>query len=116
MGNQHLISTTARWRECGCGALIIVAISEGITVGVDPAVVDPITELNAVISGRQSFDLINIGSRTEIMHRDQWRQKSRNDPVVLEHNCGRRIEVADPLDIINERIRHTTMHTRGAAR
>ncbi len=104
VGYRHLVSTPAQWRRCGCGELIIAALSEGLAVGVDPALVDSAQEFAALLAGRRSFDLITVGSRTELMHRDLWRQKSRNDPVVLEHGCGRPVEVADPLDVVKSRI------------
>src|ERR1051325_9202402 len=117
VGDRHLISTPARWRKCGCGSLVIVAIAEGIAVAVDPAVVDSVAELNGLMCGRRSFDLITVGSRTEIMYRDVCRQETRNDPVVLEHSdCGHRVPVDDPLDAVKERIRSETRKKKTGGR
>jgi hypothetical protein len=99
MGERHLVSTGVRWAHCGCGGWVLVAIAEGIATAVDPAIVDPLTELNELLKGRRSFDLVRIGGRTELMHRDLWRQKTRDYPVTLEHNCGRVVSVNDPIDV-----------------
>lgn len=105
VGNHHLISTGVRWSRCGCGAWTLVAISEGISVAIDPAIVDEIAELTALINGRRSFDLIRISGRTELMHRDMIRQRNRHYPVCLEHPCGRPVYVDDPLDRVKEKLR-----------
>lgn len=98
MGDRHLISTGVRWGRCGCGSQTLVAISEGISVAVDPAVVDEVAELTALINGRRSFDLIRVSGRTELMHRDQVRQRTREFPVCLEHPCLSPVSIDDPID------------------
>jgi hypothetical protein len=105
VGSRHLISTAVRWCRCGCGGWVLAAIAEGLTESVDPAIVDEHTELNEMLRGRRSFDVIRIGGRTELMYRDQWRQKTRDYPVALAHNCGHILSLNDPLDVVNEKMR-----------
>lgn len=56
-----------------------------ITVRVDQAPVDPVTEAAAVLSGRYSCELV----RGCLWHRDSFRLESprRPYPVHLEHRC-----------------------------
>ncbi len=105
VGDKHLISTGVRWARCGCGSWTLTALSEGLAVAIDPAIVDEVTELMAVIGGRRSFDLIRVSGRTELMYRDQWRQRTRLYSVCLEHPCGRAVSVEDPLDRVKEKLR-----------
>ena len=105
VGDKHLVSTGVRWHRCGCGTWTLTALSEGLAVAIDPAIVDEVTELIAVLSGRKSFDLIRVSGRTELMHRDEIRQRTRNYPVCLEHSCGHPVFVEDPLDVVQKRIR-----------
>jgi hypothetical protein len=93
-----MISTAVQWRRCGCGVFVGVAYAEGIPTRVEVNEVDPITEFNALVAGRRSFDLIRIGNRTELMHRDLWRMRNRDYPVLLDHNCRQEFAVDDPAD------------------
>lgn len=99
MGDRHLVSTGVRWSRCGCGRWALVAIAEGVSETVDPGVVSPVEELNGLLNGKQSFDLIRVSGRTELVRRDFIRQQSRDYPVVLSHdNCGHRVFADDPID------------------
>jgi hypothetical protein len=98
-----MISTAVQWRRCGCGSFIGVAYAEGIPERVEANYVDPTTELNALVTGRRSFDLIRIGKRTELMHRDLWRLRNRDYPVLLGHNCRQAFTVDDPAEAWKKR-------------
>lgn len=99
MGQRHLVSTGVRWAHCGCGRWVLVALAEGVSETVEPGVVSPVEELNGLLIGKQSFDLIRVSGRTELMRRDFIRQQSRDFPVVLSHdNCGHRVFADDPID------------------
>ncbi len=105
VGDRHLVSTGVRWARCGCGSWTLTALSEGLAVAIDPAIVDEVAELQAVISGRRSFDLIRVSGRTELMYRDEVRQRTRYFPVCVEHPCGRPVSVDDPLERVKEKLR-----------
>lgn len=93
-----MISTAVRWRTCGCGQRVLVAIAEGAPVAVDPAVVDPLAEVAGLIAGRFSYDLVKIYGRSELVHRSYSRMGHRRYPVVLTHPCAKAPVADDPAE------------------
>lgn len=98
VGERHLISTAVAWRRCGCGSLVGTAFAEGVPVAVDSGIVDSVEELNNLIAGRSSFDLIPRAGRYELVYRNRWRMADREFPVLLEHHCRHGISITDPAE------------------
>ncbi len=87
---KHLISTPACLHTChGCGASVLAAIDQGLTVRVDVAPLrSQIEELGAQLSGRHTFDVVRTAGRIELVHRDQWRIAKREHTILAEHWCN----------------------------
>ncbi|MDN3356061.1 hypothetical protein [Actinomadura sp. DC4] len=77
-----------------CRCLVIRALDEAVCafdVRLDPEPLAEIGELNALLAGRMSYDLIPIAGHHEIAARDQWRIRNRKYPVLATHRCPGRI-------------------------
>lgn len=85
-----------------CRCLVIRALDAPVCafdIRLDPEPLTQLEELTALLSGRMTYDLIHIAGHHEIAYRDQWRMKSRRNPVLATHRCPGRIPatIAIPL-------------------
>ncbi|GLY81857.1 hypothetical protein [Actinoallomurus iriomotensis] len=80
---------------CGrCRCAVIHALDAPVCafeVRLDPEPLTEIEELQALMSGRMTYDLIRVGHHHEIAYRDQWRIRKRKYPVLVTHQCPGRI-------------------------
>lgn len=84
----HLDTGPARRMPClQCRHDVLVALAEGLNVAVDITHLDPVAEITALAAGRRTYNLIRSGKRVELWHRDQWRMRTREYPVLPEHPC-----------------------------
>ena len=86
---DHLISRPARLMPChGCHRHILAAIENGLTIAVDPQVIDLTAEVTARIAGRGAYDIISMGAAVYLVYRDLFRVcAQRGYPVVADHEC-----------------------------
>ena len=96
---RHMITTSIRLRPCPqCGAPTLVGLDEGMPTAVELAVVSPIEELNALIAGLASYDLVTVAGRTELVYRDTFRMNHREFPVAISHPHRPVAFIPDPAD------------------
>jgi hypothetical protein len=86
---QHLINTPAKTGECSrCGAIILTAITGGLTTVTDIQPLSVDEEIAALLLGRATFDLQQTGTQTYLEWRDLTRIRAgRNHPIVAIHQC-----------------------------
>jgi hypothetical protein len=84
---------SARLRQCPrCGAPVLAGLDApvaGLPVRADPTPLTALGEAAALLAGRPTFDLTDIGGRKEITHRDVEQISGTRKYVVLAaHRCG----------------------------
>ena len=86
---QHLITQPAKPGKCTrCGALILTAISGGLTTVTGPQSLTINQEIAALIAGRATFDLVVTGHSVFLEWRDLTRIRTgRRYTVVAIHEC-----------------------------
>jgi hypothetical protein len=86
---QHLITQPAKPGNCTrCGALVIAAMSGGLTTVTDPESLTINQEIAARLTGRSIYDLSVIGRSVFLEWRDLTRIRAgRNYAVVAIHKC-----------------------------
>jgi hypothetical protein len=87
---EHLISRPAAARPCPhCCALVLTGIEGGATTTVDITPADIHAEITALIATppRYSYDMLTEPKGLYLIHRDIFRIKHRDHPVMLSHRC-----------------------------
>jgi len=97
----HLITRPAKISNCPrCGALILSAVTGGLTTitSIDPLSIDE--EIAALLTGRATFDMQISGTCIYLEWRDITRIRAgRKYPVVAMHPCNPGCQPA-PLPIL----------------
>jgi hypothetical protein len=75
---------------------------------VDPAQLDTMTELQALVSGRRTYEIILRDNTKTLRSRDQWRigahtPETVKDPVVPAHRCFEPLGVPIPRTALVEK-------------
>lgn len=83
---MHLITSRAKLGTCGsCGSMVIVGITEGLTVRVDPWSLDQLAEVVAIMLGRTTYTL---DSSRRLVARCGG---TLTGPALTDHVCGARL-------------------------
>jgi hypothetical protein len=89
---EHLIDRPAFLQPCRrCGAWVLAAITGGVPTRCDPGSLTAQAELIALLSGKQSYDVVTYGLPRRMFF--QWRHATRitgerKYPVVATHKCN----------------------------
>lgn len=100
--NADGVGRAIRSRVCRCGAHTLRALDDdmcGLPVTVDPGPLDPVGEMQALISGRATYRLLHTNSRWEIDRRTQFdiaAQPAGAVDVLAAHQCGQIISADGP--------------------
>jgi hypothetical protein len=85
------LTARAHARPCPrCGAATVRGLTEppaAWTAVTDPIPLGPAEEIQALLSGRMTYDLVTIGRHCELIARDQFRITRRDHPVLATHQC-----------------------------
>lgn len=86
---EHSITRPAHLANCTrCGNLVIKAITSGLTTITDPQPLNTNQEIQALMTGQPTFDLVAFGRNVFLEWRDLIRiRASRDYPVVAQHRC-----------------------------
>lgn len=86
--------------RCHCALIhALDAPVAALDVHLDPEPLTEIEELQAVLSGRMTYDLIPVWGHHEIAYRDQWRIRKRKYSVLATHRCPGRIPATVAMQI-----------------
>lgn len=87
----------ARWRQCRCGAVVLHGADWthdwAGEADVDPAQLTTAMELEAVLAGRRTYEVMVRDTGRTLRSRDQWRIQAHppetlTDTVCPTHRCG----------------------------
>lgn len=81
----HLVTTTTHVTTHRCGQIVLEGTVEGLTTRVDPTPLTATGELVALLTGRWTYAL---SPGRELWHRNRWRIRRRDHPVLAAHRCG----------------------------
>ncbi|GIJ51298.1 hypothetical protein Val02_81840 [Virgisporangium aliadipatigenens] len=95
---SHLISTDATRTSCRCGAVVLVAVDEGLAVRADADPIPPTAEIAALVDGRWTYT--HAGG--QLIYRDAARIRS-NTPAGCIHREHRCIKKPEQLDLFGSK-------------
>lgn len=86
--DDHLINRPAQIAPCtDCSRHLIVAIVAGWTIYTDLDALTIHAEIAALLTGRFTYDLAPKGNSRYLIHRDIYRIRRREYPVLANHAC-----------------------------
>lgn len=92
MTHDHLITTTGKPRFCpGCGHLLLAGTADGINYDVEAEPINHAGEIDAVLDGRHTYEVITPGHLTARTAQRMQAHTADDAMVLVEHRCNRKI-------------------------